>query len=91
MLQMRVITRKRYEWDATCERMTKTKSDKFWSALHSIRSYFYTNEELKRFAELSESHSHGSSADSGNIYHDDNHMDDFHIHLEHLPIHLTIE
>lgn len=52
LLQLQVMTRKRYRWDFECEKNPVTSSKSFWNALHSIRVYFYGKEYLSRFAEI---------------------------------------
>ena len=87
-LGLRVMTRKRYHWDLNC----KVKAQDYFDKLWSLRRYFYSIDEQRKFLEIGSRHEHGSS-DEFNEKHDDLHSDEFHVHMATsiLPAEVTMQ
>jgi len=56
VLQMRVMTRKRYRWDIACSISPQAYYNELWK----LRKYFYSVEEQLAFLEVARSHDHSS-------------------------------
>ena len=56
----------------------------FYDAIYQLRFYFYIIDEQLKFLDIAEGHRH-SSRDAENIYHNDEHNAEFHIHSQSLP------
>jgi len=59
-LPLQFYSRRRYNWNLTCEKNPKTSSKTFFSAIHDIRYFFYSNEDLRKFSDVEKDHSHDS-------------------------------
>ena len=44
-LRLEFYSRRRYNWNLTCEKNPKTSSKTFFSAIHDIRYFFYSEED----------------------------------------------
>ena len=69
--------RKRYRWQTNCMIPAQDYYDKLWS----LRRYFYSIDEQKKFIEISNQHDHLTEA-ALNQAHDDFHADGFHVHMD---------
>ena len=79
-LAIDLMIKRAHKWDIDCESQTSTSRQSIFDKLHELRAYFYPIEEQDVLYDRSIKHRH-ESFESWNVFHDDEHTGEFHLHF----------